>query len=294
MPKKNETSKLIVWDVQHGNAALIRTPNGKSIVIDTGTGSHTGRKDFSPLEHLATAFKVKELEYLIISHPHLDHISDIELLSRFKIENKTTLKHLTRKEIIPKNLMARDKNKFDVFLSFQKESKIPTKPILIDGVSITVFSPKPKGRTNVNNHSLVVVVEYLGYKIILPGDLESPGFKDLIENDPGFLKSVSNATVLIAPHHGRKAGFYEPFTKAVSPELTIISDGPKVDSSAREKYTSASSGRSVSKVLKAKNRNPKNETRYALSTNQDGYVLIEIGKQPSGKRFFKVKTKKHA
>ena len=34
------------WNVQHGSAALICTPNNQTIAIDLGAG------DFSPLEHI--------------------------------------------------------------------------------------------------------------------------------------------------------------------------------------------------------------------------------------------------
>ncbi|ODS37411.1 MAG: hypothetical protein A7316_09440 [Candidatus Altiarchaeales archaeon WOR_SM1_86-2] len=33
------TLEIVFWDVQHGSATYIKTPNGKHIVQDLGTGS---------------------------------------------------------------------------------------------------------------------------------------------------------------------------------------------------------------------------------------------------------------
>ena len=47
------TEALIVfWDVDHGHATYLKTPNGRHIVIDLGTGSFGPQKTFSPLTHL--------------------------------------------------------------------------------------------------------------------------------------------------------------------------------------------------------------------------------------------------
>ena len=73
--------KVVVWDVQHGNATYIRTPNDKHIVIDLGIGSYKSAKSsssvFSPLLHLQDKYGVKQLDNIIIMHPHTDHIDDI-------------------------------------------------------------------------------------------------------------------------------------------------------------------------------------------------------------------------
>ena len=43
---------IVFWDVEHGHAAYIKTPNDRHIVIDLGTGSFESHKDFSPLNYL--------------------------------------------------------------------------------------------------------------------------------------------------------------------------------------------------------------------------------------------------
>ena len=60
---------MTVWDVQLGLAIHVKAPNGKYIVIDLGTGTY----NTSPLRKRMW----DNIAYMVITHPHLDHISDI-------------------------------------------------------------------------------------------------------------------------------------------------------------------------------------------------------------------------
>ena len=69
--------RFVFWDVQHGSAAYIRTPNDTHVVLDLGIGSVKGSDAaFSPLRHLKRS-GVERLDYVIITHPHRDHLDDI-------------------------------------------------------------------------------------------------------------------------------------------------------------------------------------------------------------------------
>ena len=69
--------QFVFWDVQHGSASHIKTPNDRHLVIDLGTGSYSENKEFSPLMHLKKKYGVGQLDYVVITHPHRDHIDDI-------------------------------------------------------------------------------------------------------------------------------------------------------------------------------------------------------------------------
>ena len=66
------TLRFITWNVEHGSAALIQTPNGQQIAIDLGSDS-----GFSPLRHMKYQMRIDQLDKVIIIHPHMDHIEDI-------------------------------------------------------------------------------------------------------------------------------------------------------------------------------------------------------------------------
>ena len=60
-----------VCDVGHGDALIAKFPSGKVALIDCGgKGTRTASKYLEAME-------IKKLDYLAISHPHVDHIRDI-------------------------------------------------------------------------------------------------------------------------------------------------------------------------------------------------------------------------
>ncbi len=59
----NNECTVVFWDVQHGHAAYIKTPNGRHIVVDLGTGKYSGNNaEFSPLLHLKNNYGVDRLD----------------------------------------------------------------------------------------------------------------------------------------------------------------------------------------------------------------------------------------
>lgn len=97
----NGKVEMVFWDVQHGHATYIKTPNNRHIVIDLGTGDYSGGNTaFSPLMHLKNNYSVDQLDYVVITHPHLDHIDDI---LNFDLLNPKVLsrpKELTNEEVM--------------------------------------------------------------------------------------------------------------------------------------------------------------------------------------------------
>jgi competence protein ComEC len=66
-----------------------------------------------------------------------------------------------------------------------------------DDCRIDVLHPPPRGvlgRDNAN--SIVLAVEFAGRRLLLTGDLESPGLDDVLAEEP------YDCDVLLAPHHG--------------------------------------------------------------------------------------------
>src|SRR5947207_11426112 len=62
----------VYWaDVEGGAGTLIVTPAGESVLIDTGM---PGGRDSKRIHDLATrAIGLKKIDYLIITHFHIDH-----------------------------------------------------------------------------------------------------------------------------------------------------------------------------------------------------------------------------
>jgi competence protein ComEC len=87
---KDNALQMVAIDVEGGGGTLFVTPDGKSLLIDTGnpeqsraTGDHPSSERIAAAAH---ALGVKKIDTLIITHYHSDHIGGIEgLLARMPI-----------------------------------------------------------------------------------------------------------------------------------------------------------------------------------------------------------------
>ena len=280
--------ELTVWNVQHGSAVHIQTPNDKHIVVDLGTGtSDTG--NFSPLSHLKNQ-GIPQLDWVIISHPHLDHIEDILNFDQLKPLYLTRPNHLTEDDIWAgnKNADAEVKQVIRKYIEIDTRYNLPADPQSSPRLpenngdaSIEVFSPAQSSHANLNNHSIVTVISYCGVKILIPGDNEPPSWDELLKRSD-FKAAIADVSVLVAPHHGRESGFHSELFNHFQPLITIISDGRFLDTSATDRYSAVTKGWQVNR------RNGSPQRRKCVTTRNDGIIAVKIGKNPNGRAFLSV------
>ena len=79
---KDTALQMVSIDVEGGGGTLFVTPDGKSLLIDTGnpdvsraTGDHPSSER---IVAAANALGVKKIDYLLITHYHGDHIGGFE------------------------------------------------------------------------------------------------------------------------------------------------------------------------------------------------------------------------
>ena len=269
--------KIIVWDVQHGNAIYMETPNGRNVMFDIGTGSYDDGSEFSPLRDLKDRWNVDCLHYLVISHPHADHISDIRNMFDLDLKPKV----LRRPKGIDRDLInSSNQEKYSdlVKLYLKLDSSYntpvsgeldPSNPSNYGEVEINCFSQSESGTSNLNNYSVVAVIKYAGEKIIIPGDIEAAGWKVLLERED-FQQTIKGTTIFVASHHGRAAGFHSDVFDYFGPDIVIVSDGKYSDTSVTDRYRYYAEGfRVTSRSTK------KSQKRYVLTTRNDGVIYIE-------------------
>jgi competence protein ComEC len=284
-------TKIIFWDVEHGHAAYLKAPNGRHIVIDLGTGSYGSGNEFSPLNYLKDQYGVNQLDYVIITHPHVDHIDDIFSFDSLNPKVLLRPKHLDKYPIL-ENASDTDKPKLEKYFEISERYNTPISETSQDspsnpnnwgGLVIKSFSPSKCSQSNLNNHSEVMIFSFEGIKIIVPGDNEPPSWNELREID-GFEEFSKDTDILLAPHHGRKSGFDNDTMKHFNPRLTIVSDGKYCDTSATSRYSAISRGWSVYKA------DGTSENRFCLTTRNDGVIITSFGKGGDGKSYLQVKT----
>ena len=271
-------TKVVFWDVQHGNAVYINTPNNRHIVIDLGIGSYGSGKEFSPLRHLKYSYGVNQLDYVVITHPHLDHIDDI---FNFDLLNPKVLLrpiHLNKENVL-KDVRPQDMEKFKKYFEINDRYNSPISNTYNDpsitenwgGLKIKTFVPKNCSQSNINNHSIIVVIEYEEVKIVFLGDNESCSYNELMDSNT-FNTTVQDADILLASHHGRASGYHNDFVSLVNPRITVVSDGRFGDTSATARYTEKSRGWTVFKSDGSSSK------RYCLTTRKDGVIIAKFGR----------------
>lgn len=263
---KRATMKI--WNVELGLAVHIKAPNGKYIVIDLGSISSV-----SPLQSL----RGNDIGYMVITHPHLDHFSDIENIKFALPKVLWRCKSYTRNELL-ENARYCDRNKIIQYCDFVDSYNTDITPLesprsdfAFDGLTAQCFSTNLCNKSNKNNFSAIVVIRLGNAKIVVCGDNEKESFEYLMR-DFSFREAVSGAWILIAPHHGRESGYYDDFVTLVNPYLTIISDTSNVETSVSSKYSAKSRGWNVYNELTRKF-----QERSCLTTRQDGNIEVEFG-----------------
>lgn len=281
-------TKFVFWNVQHGHAAYLRTPT-RHFAFDLGVGTYEGGGgDFSPLLFLKNKWGINQLDGVVISHPHRDHLDDI---GNFDALSPTMLcrpRHLSDEEVRAGN-RGEDSAIIEKYLEIHRryscplgQGQDPFSPENNGGVTIQTFTPRSCAKSNLNNHSMVAVISYASSKLLLPGDNESASWDELL-SDPAFVAAIKGTDILLAPHHGREAGYSSALFEHIAPYLCIVSDGRFCDTSATSRYSSKSRGWKVQK------RGGGSEDRRCVTTRSDGVIEVEFGLNSEGKPYMMVR-----
>jgi competence protein ComEC len=271
--------KINFYDVEHGSCTHIITPNGKHILVDIGS-----KADKSIVSHIKNKYFQgvynAQINELIITHPHEDHIYDLPALCK-KLKPKILHRPKGAFDIIPSQdtplhkeiaKCANDTNK-DYNLPVAPESN-PLDKANNGGVEIEIITPPSSETTkdDLNTFSNIIIIKYLGYKFVLTGDNPKSILQNMMDSNKDDIKQkIADATVLLAPHHGRTGEFCEDFFKCVNPILTVVSDKSIVHATQEE----------TSSVYKGRGANLYKQDRYVLTTRNDGTITFKVQSEDS-------------
>ncbi len=210
---------ITVFDVGKGDAILIKVPSKESsYYVLWDTGPNFGKKSgFNWTKfYLVPVLKklgVNAFDLIAVSHPDLDHSGGFSTIKKcFFIEEEITSE-------FPEACWS--KVNLNEPLSYLIEPEVKkfgeAELFLYPGKVEHLLSFK-KPCEHLNSESLVGVLEYKGFTMILPGDIDVSRFSRLI-----YEKKIFPAEVLLSPHHGSKTGLNSFVLKAVKPKTVLIS-----------------------------------------------------------------------
>jgi len=203
--------------VGHGNACVVKCPNGKTILIDAGS-MENGQFAASIVQANLADMGADRLDTILLSHTDLDHINAIPFLIEQIPIREILLNPVGLNPQHPAMLAIVSK-------AFERNIKLRTirkdDYIKLDsevGIRIKQCPNSPLEKTgNDNADSIVVEIEYRGKRLLFPGDLEDEGQTRLMQQaSPGY-------DILLAPHHGGKHENRPEFSKWVNAKNVIVS-----------------------------------------------------------------------
>lgn len=211
--------KVHYFDVGQGDGAALVTPGGQVLVMDAGLDK--GQKQMAELLLKAG---IGQVDYLVLSHPHADHISGAMAI----------IETLRVKELVyfDGNYDASEASAL-AQLSEAVESQggrvshwsKGTRLELDNAVELTVLHPDEEfDSDSANDESLVVDIAYEKFGFLFTGDISTQVEYDIIEQVKN--SAVKPAIrVLKVPHHGSSTSSGEAFIEALSPALAVIQVG---------------------------------------------------------------------
>jgi competence protein ComEC len=204
---------IIFCDVGQGDAAYVRFPDGRDMLVDGGPNDKVlgclGR-------HMP--FWDRSLDMVVLTHPEKDHVSGLmSALARYHVS------YVVRSDVM------KDTEITQQFLALVKEKNIPEKVVSSDdrvhigGGNLAIVWPSFGARVlgaatdSVNEYSVVFWLRYGSFDALFTGDATMRGeLSRLADGEVELLK---------VPHHGSRTGMNKDFLDWLNPKIAVISVG---------------------------------------------------------------------
>jgi competence protein ComEC len=203
-------------DVGQGDAAFIRTPENYTMLIDGGGNYQSdqtlNQEMFFPLCHL---------DYLVVTHPHSDHIKGLEkILKRCSVG------------FVMFNDVSYESPDLDVFKHLLKNNNVINvfagDELSLGKINIKILWPEREFLQtrvkNLNNISAVLFLDYGNFEALFMGDLEED-YQAKLDLAPLKVFINGKLNVIKIAHHGSYNGVYMPLINELKPEKCVVSVG---------------------------------------------------------------------
>lgn len=221
-------------DTGEGDAILIKLPNGKNVIVDSGRNSYESKIAYYINNVFFNGSKDKVFDYAILTHSDSDHSGNfLYILNNYQVKNFYRPKIYSRNNdtnydenydlviddanydaIIDKINKLQDENKINVYYNFVGAETDEIKNY------ISFLTPTLNTYSNENMYSPIIKLAYKNKSVLLTGDAT-------IDNEVELMNTVEqfDVDVLKLGHHGSNTSTSGEFLEFIKPEYAIISCG---------------------------------------------------------------------
>jgi beta-lactamase superfamily II metal-dependent hydrolase len=283
---------LKIWDVEHGACAMLTHRSaygaeGRLAMIDSGCTA-----DWRPSSYIRHHLRRTRLDYLFITNDDQDHMSDLDGLWLEGIYVATMIRNPYPSADILRAMKEEGgplttdiKRYIDIHCSYNQPVSAPFNDHMGGITHKTYFNRHPEFKTT-NDLSLAIFIEFCGFKILFPGDLEKEGWLALLQRQD-FCADLTGVDILVASHHGRENGYCEEMFEYCRPRAILISDKTIVHNT--QGMTQTYRQRVIDYWPKGVYVATTRRHRHVLTTRRDGWMQFHVNDRGD----FTIYTEKH-
>ncbi|MDX2277618.1 MAG: hypothetical protein NW206_19380 [Hyphomonadaceae bacterium] len=264
--------KVQIFDVKHGACAMITGPNGKRLMIDCGY--REGADPWFP----SSAFAGQRIEMLVVQNLDEDHVDDLPYLWK-EVEigafysnpsvDATALKAMKTQGMDEGVAKAYDMLKqFGPGLTGWRAD--------LGGVGVRAyFNRYAEPFATTNDLSVVLFVTYGRFSILFGGDIERPGWLQLLQI-PSFRARLQAVTAIVGSHHGRASGKCDELFDYLTPDIAIFSDDAKQYETQETDAWYRHRVNGIPDYSRPARAPGVPAMRHVLTTRRDGTITIDV------------------
>ena len=205
-------------DVGQADSTLIITPDGETILIDTGDWRQSGQEVIDYLDD----HNIDRIDHLVATHAHADHIGGHdEIIEYYETERDgigaaydSGVAHTSA--TYDRYLDAIEEHDVDLF-EVQEGDELPIEDDQLTGIVLN--PPEGDSGSDLHSNSVAIAFEFGDFRYLTTGDAEANAEDRMVEEWSEEL----DADAYHAGHHGSSTSSTQPFIDEVDPSIAIIS-----------------------------------------------------------------------